>query len=929
MATRKKLENEITGFDRTIQSLRRKVNQLASYLRTNQNQQMQNLLASSASQEATITNRARDLFTTVLSQAEATIADANLGGGRDVLPWSQTPAWADIEKPSNPIPPEFVRIGQLTKPAQLAEFPVTPALLPLVKSNHVLVFHPRQLLAEGSALISSIAWRISASTSPKNYRLTLIDSIDQGNNFASFLSLPENIRGDKIVCQGREIETTLQSIVGEMQDVIQQRLRENYYSIEEYNAANPLTAVPYHFILFTALPDGFSQYAADHLTAIARSGIRAGYYLIGGVNTGDFRESNNLLPRLIENSACIALTNPGQAIWDDATFANLPLAIDLPPCKELQELISLLTKDALNEISDTVGIARFVSKDPDWQNSSSQAGLSVPVGVDQNGKPFLIQFGPSSDSFHALVGGRINSGKSNFLHALILSLCNKYSADELNLYLVDFKEGVEFQDYALHRLPHARAIVIEAEREFGLSILQFLRDEMETRSNEFKSLGANVVNIEDYRSKTQKPMPRIVAVLDEFVKLFEEDDAISDEAYRLLLQIAQRSRAFGIHLILSAQRPVGSFQNLNPVKSQIGLRIAFKCNDRDDSALILGEGNEKAATLDRPGSAYLTYEPTMPSRSNLVQIGFVIPDYRKQRLQAINQYYQPGRLTRNWEPLVFSKWQPVYWHDCSAIKANFDRLVMSSEPIVWLGQPVRLAEDRSIAFLKEENDNALLLGSDETLAFQTLIHAVLSIALTKRPDQVEFFWLSASNKFANANEYIQEFVRSNRHPLEICSPDTILSTLTELVGRMERRKKMDTDKSQIFLLIPGLHRINEFRQTFAESPTSGELLERLLHEGPQVGIHVIAWADRFETLRNSMSFSVLKNFNHRIAFHMSIDDSNVFLGDSAASKLGTDHRLIYRNQRWAERTIDKVKPYTLPAIDEYREIVRSIKQRWE
>jgi len=107
------------------------------------------------------------------------------------------------------------------------------------------------------------------------------------------------------------------------------------------------------------------------------------------------------------------------------------------------------------------------------------------------------------------------------------------------------------------------------------------------------------------------------------------------------------------------------------------------------------------------------------------------------------------------------------------------------------------------------------------------------------------------------------------------------------------------------------------------------LFERLLQEGPQIGIHVIAWADRFETLRNNLSYSALDFFNHRIAFHMSVDDSNTFLGVSAASKLGIDKRMLYRNQRWAERAVDKVKPYTLPAIGDFRTLVTNINQRWE
>ena len=103
------------------------------------------------------------------------------------------------------------------------------------------------------------------------------------------------------------------------------------------------------------------------------------------------------------------------------------------------------------------------------------------------------------------------------------------------------------------------------------------------------------------------------------MKLFEEDDAIADLAYNKLLKLAQRGRAFGIHLILSAQRPVGNTQNINPIKSQVNLRVAFKCNEPDDLALILGERNEKAAYLERNGLAYITYDSSIPEKSTLVK----------------------------------------------------------------------------------------------------------------------------------------------------------------------------------------------------------------------------------------------------------------------------------------------------------------------
>src|SRR5205085_5898629 len=107
-----------------------------------------------------------------------------------------------------------------------------------------------------------------------------------------------------------------------------------------------------------------------------------------------------------------------------------------------------------------------------WTHDS-RGGLAVPVGRAGATKRQLFAVGRGTAQ-HALVAGKTGSGKSTLLHALITNLALCYSPDEAELYLIDFKKGVEFEAYARHKLPHARVVAIESEREFGLSVLQKL-----------------------------------------------------------------------------------------------------------------------------------------------------------------------------------------------------------------------------------------------------------------------------------------------------------------------------------------------------------------------------------------------------------------------------------------------------------------------
>lgn len=120
---------------------------------------------------------------------------------------------------------------------------------------------------------------------------------------------------------------------------------------------------------------------------------------------------------------------------------------------------------------------------------------------------------------HYLIGGTTGSGKSNLLHNLIMSACSRYNPDELRVYLMDFKEGVEFSQYADPNLRHAMLVATEADTEYGITVLKHLVEEKEKRYAVFKSCGCK--DIQGYRNKNiTEIMPRIMVVIDEFQVLF-------------------------------------------------------------------------------------------------------------------------------------------------------------------------------------------------------------------------------------------------------------------------------------------------------------------------------------------------------------------------------------------------------------------------
>ncbi len=117
-----------------------------------------------------------------------------------------------------------------------------------------------------------------------------------------------------------------------------------------------------------------------------------------------------------------------------------------------------------------------LQKDEKFWTESSQFKVSVPVGWDINHKEVCFEIGEAQN--HTLICGRSGSGKSNFLHVLIQNLAFYYDLDEVQLFLLDYKERVEFNAYTNPILEHARLVSVASSVGFGMSFLSWLCDEI-------------------------------------------------------------------------------------------------------------------------------------------------------------------------------------------------------------------------------------------------------------------------------------------------------------------------------------------------------------------------------------------------------------------------------------------------------------------
>jgi S-DNA-T family DNA segregation ATPase FtsK/SpoIIIE len=333
-----------------------------------------------------------------------------------------------------------------------------------------------------------------------------------------------------------------------------------------------------------APPTGTGRAEWSRLAALAHAGPAAGVHLllagwppprVPGERPADLRHTTGLVAA---GGGWYTLGEPAGAARFSDSGAGLPAGVLLDPdppaglvgyvCRHAAEAAGAAARTDLGSLLPE----RF------WQESSAN-GLRAVVGRAGR-EAFEIRLDDTTP--HLQLGGRSGAGKTNVLLVLLYALASRYSPDELGLYLLDFKEGVSFVEFTPTAadpswIPHARAVGVESDREYGLAVLRALAGEMTRRAGELKAAG--VTGLAALRAaRPDLAMPRLVAVVDEFQVLFAGNDALARQAAGVLEELARKGRSYGIHLILASQTVAGIealYTKRDSIFGQFPLRIAL------------------------------------------------------------------------------------------------------------------------------------------------------------------------------------------------------------------------------------------------------------------------------------------------------------------------------------------------------------------
>ena len=800
-----------------------------------------------------------------------------------------------------------------------------------------------------------LGMRLFMMLPPGKLNFTFIDPVRLGESFAMFTRLVDvddrtsEVINGKIWSSPADIESKLKIMTDHISNVTQRCLQGKFNNIYEYNRVAEQNAEAYQVIMLMDYPAGLTDQSLKLLEQIVTSGPKCGVFTIIYRNESQYKKVNErsypLIANIETNFRVFDYIDRNRKItYSEDKVKEKPLlwkGLALPSQTQMDKIIATLKKGIKNAEKVVIGIEKV--EDADTTNTTKD-GIRIPIGIHGANEVQYLTLGVGG-SHHALIAGVAGSGKSSLLHTIILRTLTQYSPDELSIYLVDFKRGVEFKIYADFVLPSFKVVAIESEREFGYNILVALEREQKIRADLFKK--NHVDKIEEYRELGKK-MPRILVIMDEFHELFSNsNDEFAKKSAVIMERIVRQGRAFGVHLILASQ----SYSNITGIDravfDQMAVRIVLKCS-KADANLLLDNGSSEIdqISIDDPGRAVYNSEAGNKEYNSHFRVAYIDPSKHRGMLQDISDktksFADPKQPTRILLSNIEDNKYSVFNQFRTYSAANY-----KTPGRLYIGEPLSVTNNMTMDFERKEYSNLLMIGSDTEKARSMFAFAILSLCINywvihRKTPEKPFITLFNCKPLEDSyfkdtpqllSEYLPEFVNY----IACGDMNEVQDILSEYYDDVESKGAVKTDK---YFFVFGYQRAEELKSEkklsqsedidnlFNIMPSADnhpklspkEMFRQIVKSGAQAGIHTVIWQDSFAPLyqddKDMMSF-----FNMKVAFDMSPEDFSRFVSANDVS-LMSENNAIYYNRA---RDNQKFRPYQAPDEDWLKEISERLK----
>ncbi|MEU1846907.1 FtsK/SpoIIIE domain-containing protein [Micromonospora sediminicola] len=514
---------------------------------------------------------------------------------------------------------------------------------------------------------------------------------------------------------------------------------------------------------------------------------------------------------------------PGRPFSTDGSGLAAPVVLDGDPSHAAVTALARRYAEAVDQ-----GAATFADLLPaDRWTSSAATGLRTTLGRAGR-RPLTVAFDDATP--HWLVGGRTGAGKTVLLLDVLYGLAARYSPAELRLMLLDFKEGVSFTEFVPTDrdpswLPHARAVGIESDREYGVAVLRELRAELGRRADLLKRHG--VSRLADLPPNARPP--RIVTVVDEFHVLFAGNDALARQAVDLIEELARKGRSYGLHLVLASQSTTGIealYGRAEAIFGQFPLRVALPGGDA-----VLDPRNDAARGLT-VGTAVVNTSAGAPGAD--VEVRFPDAHAASAELAALRHELHVARPDGSHPPAVFRGHETPRLVDDPAWAALAPG---ADPPYALVGRVVDVAGSAAGFALDASPGRHLAVVGTAAGGADVLRSAALSLARQHAPGSARFLFAPLAPGTTDVADDLAMTLAAAGHPVRRLDVDGLRAHLAEAAGGEAPTAGrtylvgfgMDAAAGVLGATDPGT-----FRSGYDD-------LRAVLRHGPARGVHVLGW----------------------------------------------------------------------------------------
>ena len=801
------------------------------------------------------------------------------------------------------------------------------------------------------SLIQPLLLKLFMSFPAGKMEATMIDPLELG---ASFSDIPKLAEGPN---SARIIDTKIWSKEKDIENAIatlRQRL-ENMTQAYGGDQNSRLKKEVIRALAITDFPVGFNDTALKDLHAIVRNSASLGVCVLICANDEELeklKQRNANLVNEIAQSVVETKALGKRLMLVGARTERLFLQLDdmndvMERKNKILSQIGAVIEHMQLKVEHFDSMYREDIYDSNNWFTGNHDEIAIPIGI--KGANTIVKMvlgrGGGSTEHHALIAGQTGAGKSTLLHTLIMSTLISYSPDEVQMYLLDFKEGVEFSAYTRYKLPSLRVVAINSEREFGLNVLKELCTELETRTKHFTRYGVSDIN--GYVKLSDVPkVPKLLLIFDEVQELFRskgESDSISSECLSCLNKLVMQGRAMGIHVILACQ----DFHNcagLEAYFSQMAIRIAVKGSE-DGAASILNADNAGIRTLQNQpaGAAIYNGGGGVESANNFFQVSYINEEERVELLTRLDAYFTDPDVA----PLYEDKQTRVLLTNAEDNIHNcFNRLILEgADSIHQLGSSkdgygLLLGQGfgKKSVFIPElrrkDRDNILVVSKDEKLAlslFELSAMSVLYEELHTTADKanalvyiVDLFADELSDGECDFDFLEEQFPQQVR-VAKVGDVEELINSLYEtVVGRSEGSLP---SSERIFLLFFGINRARRLRtgRIYDEDRngelSSVEMLQKIFSIGPRYGINSIVWGENIRTIEHMIGDRYDSMFDKRIAYGLDEESMDILVAETEVKAMRGKTAVYMDIGRDIKNT--HFRPYDVPAkvwVERYAEV---------